>query len=74
MKKRAYSIYGYHSWVLRVIKSCVTDEQLNGAQRLLPLFIRMFKGKISESTLDLFCIEQLSAVKSKRQPINNPDE
>jgi len=74
MKKRIVSIGDYSGWVIKVIESCVTDEQLNGAQRLLTLFGRMFEGKISESTLTLFRIDQLTAVKSQRHVINNPDE
>jgi len=65
------TIADYSMWVIKVIQSCETDTQLNGAQRLLPLFGRMFNGKIHETIVDLCRTDQMLAVKTQRQIINS---
>ena len=50
-----------HNWIIKVIRSCVTLIQLQNAEKLLPLFNRMYEEHVAILFLRMCRTDQLNA-------------
>ena len=68
-KNDVLNAFRAHQKVIKTIKSCTSDAQLNVAQHLLPLYGKQFEGLIDEDSLKKYRVEQLKVTSNHRHAI-----
>lgn len=62
LRDKAKSIINVLNWVIQVIQSCKTEEQLNGAENLVELFYKKYPYIARDNTFQIIIDKQKTLI------------